>query len=37
LDTQFKDNRRGPNDKKYYTDTLNEGNFWKKNWYLLFE
>jgi hypothetical protein len=27
LDTQFINNRKGPNDKKYYTDTLNEGNF----------
>lgn len=27
LDTQFKENKKGPNDKKYYTDTLNDGNF----------
>jgi hypothetical protein len=27
LDTQFRENKKGPNDKKYYTDILNEGNF----------
>jgi hypothetical protein len=27
IDQDFKENRKGPNDKKYYTDTLNNNNF----------
>lgn len=27
LDTQFRENKKGPNDKKYYTDTFKNGNF----------
>lgn len=27
IDQEFKENKKGPNDKKYYTDTLNNDNF----------